>query len=467
MHRTTAWLPLLWATAAFAQSSPGASTAGTPAAPQTPVPAPSNVAAGPTDSDLLGSIGGVRPALAAHGITLALTDNTDLLTNPVGGVRQAAVLQGVGEGTLTIDTDAALGLKGGTIYLSAFGIYGRGLSANGVGNLLTVTNLEADRALRLFEAWYEQTFAGGAVSVRVGQQAADLTFLVDDYAGVFLNSLYGFPANGALNLPGAGPAFPLGAPAVRLRVAPDARTTLLLAVFDGNPAPDRPGDPQALDPSGTYFGLDEGTLVFGEAQRTVGNKESGLGGTYKVGFWYHSSSFPDQRLDTAGRSLAAPNSTGVPRGRRRDWAIYAMMDQLIWRPDPNSDAGIGVFLRVSGDPGDRNLVNVFADGGLSWKAPLPGRPNDTLGIGVGWARISDTARALDADTAFYTGKPTPRRTSETVLEATYQATVRPWLQLQPDFQYVFNPGGGILNPVRPGKLIGDAAVIGVRTSITF
>jgi porin len=43
----------------------------------------------------------------------------------------------------------------------------------------------------------------------------------------------------------------------------------------------------------------------------------------------------------------------------------------------------------------------------------------------------------------------------------------PWLQLQPDFQYLFNPAGGILNPNPPRRRLGDAAVLGLHTMITF
>ena len=53
---------------------------------------------------------------------------------------------------------------------------------------------------------------------------------------------------------------------------------------------------------------------------------------------------------------------------------------------------------------------------------------------------------LDRDTGFYTGAFHPVRSGETFVEATYQYQLTPWCQIQPDFQYVFNPGGGIANP---------------------
>jgi porin len=39
------------------------------------------------------------------------------------------------------------------------------------------------------------------------------------------------------------------------------------------------------------------------------------------------------------------------------------------------------------------------------------------------------------------------------------------ISLQPDLQYIFNPGGGVLNP--DGSLRRNALVIGVRSSLNF
>ena len=75
---------------------------------------------------------------------------------------------------------------------------------------------------------------------------------------------------------------------------------------------------------------------------------------------------------------------------------------------------------------------------------------------------------FDKDTAFYNpGTFSPVRHNETVLEATYQYEVAPWWQVQPDIQYVFNPGGGIVNPYEPTQSVKNELVFGVRTNITF
>jgi porin len=59
------------------------------------------------------------------------------------------------------------------------------------------------------------------------------------------------------------------------------------------------------------------------------------------------------------------------------------------------------------------------------------------------------------------------RGSETMVEATYQYQLNPWLQLQPDVQYVWNPGAGVVNPNNPSRKIKNELIMGVRANITF
>src|SRR6516162_8261320 len=49
--------------------------------------------------------------------------------------------------------------------------------------------------------------------------------------------------------------------------------------------------------------------------------------------------------------------------------------------------------------------------------------------------------------------------AEMALEATYQAQINKWLSIQPDLQFIINPGGN--------EDLGNAVVIGGRISITF
>jgi porin len=152
-----------------------------------------------------------------------------------------------------------------------------------------------------------------------------------------------------------------------------------------------------------------------------------------------------------------------------NFSFYGVADQMIWQAGPEDPRSLNAFVRVMGGPSDRNLISFSVNAGLNLKAPLPNRDDDTFGVGFGVAKVSSGASGSDMDTNTFGTSPflVPVRGSETFLEITYQIQVTPWLQIQPDFQYIFNVGGGIPNPNNLAESIKNEAVFGFRTSITF
>ncbi len=439
-----------------------------PASPEQRQQAPS----GPTDQGpekgtgllqrdrLLGDLGGLRARLEDKGITFGLQEQAEVFGNPTGGVRQGTIFEGALLMSLAVDTEKLLSFPGGKLNVSAYQIHGRGLSANNLGNLNIISSIEAPASSRLFELWYEQSLANGKVTIRIGQQAADQEFITSQYGALFLGGGFGWPTLPAVDLPSGGPAYPLATPGVRLKVLPTEAVSVLAGVYNGDPSDNG---------AGTSFRLNKGVFAIGEVQYALngGENDTGLPGVYKIGGWYNSNNFADQRFGYDGLSLADPDGVGAPRLRRNSWSLYAVADQLVFREPGTRDQGVGLFARAMGAPGDRNLVNFFLNAGATYKGIVPGRVNDTLGLGIGFARISDTASKLDSDTIRLSGSVFPVRRSETALELTYQAVVAPWLTVQPDFQYVFNPGGSVPSPQAPARAVGDAAVLGLRTTIVF
>ena len=401
-------------------------------------------------ANLFGDLGGLRTRLADRGITFGLTETSEVFGNLSGGVRRGVIYEGLTQFGMGLDMEKLAGIAGGTFNITGYQIHGRGLSANYLGNNLhTVSSAEAVRGTLLFELWYEQVLFDKKLAIRVGQLAADQEFMSSQYAGLFLNHTFGWSSFPSTDLPSGGPSFPLATPGVRVRWTPRDGTALLVGVFNGDPAGPGAGSPQSRNPSGTAFRLRDGVFAIAELQYAVngGENAAGLPGTYKIGGWYNSQSFADQRRTASGQSLADPaalDPTG--RGRRGNFSLYAVADQLLYRAPGTKDQGLGAFLRLMGAPGDRNLVNFYVDAGLTYKGAIPGRENDTVGLGFGLARISDTAAKLDADTARFGGSAYPIRRHESVLELTYQAQIAPWWQLQPSAQYIFNPNGGVPNP---------------------
>jgi porin len=430
-------------------------------------------------ANLLGDMGGLRTFLDTHGIKLGLTEMSDVFGNVTGGIRRGADYEGLTTMSLTVDTDKSLHWSGGTFFASALQIHGRNFSADYLDNLQTVSGIEAERTTRLWELWYQQAFSGGKADVKLGQQSIDQEFIVSQYSALYLNTMMGWPMLPSADLYAGGPAYPLSSLGARFHAQPSESLTLLAGIFNDNPPGGPFNDDSQLrdgEATGTRFNLNTGALFIGEIQYAVNQSAAehkecnslicGLPGTYKLGGWYDTADFLDQRFDTAGPSLADPASSGDARMHRGNFSVYGVADQMVWR-QPNGPRSVGIFVRLMAAPADRNLIDFSLNAGVNIKAPLPGRDDDTFGIGYGLAHVSGNASDLDRDTAFFSGTAYPIRSAEHFIEVTYQIQLAPWWQLQPDFQYVFNPGGGILNPLNPAQRIRDEAVFGVRTNITL
>jgi len=414
---------------------------------------------------------GPRADLAKSGVTFCLHYIGEILGNPTGGVHRGAIYEGRLEMALNLDLEKLVGWSGATIHANAYQIHGRGLSANNLGNIMTVSNTEAERTTRLFDLWLQQTLWEDLVSIRVGQLGVDDEFITSQYGSLFVNSTFGWPGIAAADLPSGGPAYPLSTPGLRVKVQPTEQWSFMAAVFNGDPAGPGPGTPQSRDASGTAFRVNNDAFIIAEAAYSLNQEKdaTGLPGTYKLGGWYHTGRFADQRFDSAGLSLANPGSTGVPAQHRGDYSVYAAIDQMVWREPKTKDEGLGLFLRIAGSPSDRNLVDFYIDGGLNYKGLIPDRGDDVLGLGVAYARIGDAATGLDRDTRLFSGTSRPVRDHEMAVELTYRAQVTPWWTVQPDLQFILHPGGHVPDPTDPTGLrpIRDAVLLGVRTAIAF
>ena len=95
------------------------------------------------NQNLLGDMGGLRPALSNHGITLTILENIETFGNLSGGVQQGFEADGLTTVTLQMDTEKAFGLKGGTFNVSGLQYWGGNLTVNNLLVLQTLTDIEA------------------------------------------------------------------------------------------------------------------------------------------------------------------------------------------------------------------------------------------------------------------------------------------------------------------------------------
>ena len=421
-----------------------------------------------TGLPMLADPGGLRAALWERGVKYQLNYLGDLLRNQSGGVRPGTAYSSRLELVVDADLEKAVGWSGAAFHANAYQINGSGPSRSYVGNLMAVSNVEALPSTRLYEAWVEQKFADGKIALRGGQLGADTEFVVSTYASLLINGTFGWPAITGTDLPSGGPAYPLATPAVRLGFYPTDKVSLLVGLFNGDPAGSGNPNPQVANRHGLNFRVQDPAFVISEVQVKYGDDKSptGLSGTAKLGAWTHFGRFADQRYDAAGLSLASP-AAGPALMRQGDYGVYGVVDQQVYRLADDPAKGVGLFARVAGAPGDRNLVDFYADAGVLATGMIPGRPDDALSVGVAYARISRAAAGLDQDMIAYTGSIGPVRSYEGLLEATYSAQIVPGWTLQPNVQFVFHPGGGAPDPFNPARSLRNAAIFGVRTTIKF
>ncbi|TQL16613.1 OprB family porin [Zymomonas mobilis] len=434
-----------------------------------------------TSGNLLGDMGGIRTWLYKYGITFDLEEYDELWGNVSGGTSGKPAYEAVTAPTVRIDLEKLIGLKGGLFNVSALQTRGRSISQEQLSVYNPVSGFEADRSTRLFELWYQQSFFHDKLDIKIGQQDLDTEFLISDYGALYLNANFGWPMAPSVNLYGGGPAWPLASPAIRFRYRPNNQLTVLFAAADDNPSGHsfyNTADPtnQSVHSNGANFNMSGGAFLIAELQYAINpqpedmsnlTENPGLPGIYRLGGFYDTGRFPDQRYDTNGNLLASPDSTGNPRMHRGNWMIYGIIDQMIWRPSLNSPTSLGVFVRPTGNMGDRNLVSFAIDAGFNLKAPFKGRNNDTVGIAWGMGRTSSRQRAYDRDLRYFNaGTYQPIAGTEHHIELTYQAQITPWMVLQPDLQYIVHPSGGVLN-ANTGKQVGNEVVFGLHSNISF
>ena len=429
-------------------------------------------------SALLGDLWGLRTGLSRFGVALSVQETSEILGNPTGGTRRGADYDGLTQVVAQLDTQRAFRHHGGLFDVSMLDIHGRNLSARDLQSLQTASGIEADDGARLWELWYDQKFLDeDRLDIKIGQQSLDQEFMVSTNAAYFVNTMMGWPMLPSADMPAGGPAYPLSALGVRVGARPVNGVSLLAGVFNGDPVRHDDGtDPQIQNRHGTGFPLDGGQLYIAEAQFSypaagsmeIPGQAKPLGWTYRIGGWYNTHEFADQRYDTLGLSLADPASSGIAAPHHGDWAWYAVADRLAWVDDAYPDRNISVFARLMGTPlQDRNPIDASLNAGIVFHSPVHNRPADTLGAGFGIAHLSHALNRLDADSVALTGQPRPLRTSEAFVEVTYQYQWKPWCQFQPDVQFVANPGGGLPLNDGTGQRIPNELVLGLRAIISL
>lgn len=337
--------------------------------------------------------------------------NVDVVSNVAGGGGRRAVELDKEQVDIDLDLDGVADRDDRMIaHLSVMNVSG-GMPNLTAGTLQGINNIEAaSHRLRLYEAWIEQPFAEGRLSVRAGLYDLNSEFYATESAATLLNP--GFGIGSELAATGsAGPAiFPSTALAGRLNVRPTLNSYVRVAVV--NAAAGTLGDRGGVN---TRF--DEGVLTIAEL---------GYAGDshFAVGVWRYSRG-QDHLLEL--------DDVGDPR-RRAGQGLYLMAERRLLG-EPDGARMVTGFVRAGVSDGRTSPFRGSAQAGVLVERVFAGREDSLLSLGVNVGVLGGAYRDV------LRAGGTPAAAAETQLEITYADNLLPNLQVQPDLQYTFNPGG--------------------------
>jgi porin len=431
------------------------------------IPAPSAFTRWAKQDYLLGDWDGWRSELSRHGADFEFFYIGSVPNNLTGGLRSGSIYQGLLLATLDLDSEKLLGYAGGKFHASGLWLHGsEGFSANYAGDLNRVNLLDLDKTFRLGELWYQQKFFQDQLSLKVGELAIDSDFLVPEYftgSGQFslLNQTFFFPTlpYNVFDPPGFPktghglPSTPLAAPGAVMRWSPTEKLYLQAGIYSGTP--DRTD-------SGTRFQISQpaGALNYLEFgwRRNPGTNNSGLGGTYKLGAYYHTSDFSDAYDGVFYAAGLAPGT----RQHSGTYGVYFVAEQQLFlehgKTDPAQQGLVG-FFRAMGAPSNRSLTQLEVDGGFVYRGLIPTRDWDTLSLAVSYLQFSDDIRRAQRDINALAPGSFSVVDYEGVIELSYKIQATAWWTIQPSLQYVCHPSGSSATP--------NATALILQTTLRF
>lgn len=360
--------------------------------------------------NLTGDWWGARDALQHRGIIPAVSFLQAASENFAGGIRTNRIDWRYRlDVSLTLHTARLFGWNGGTAFVDFMAHGGENPALNLVGSAQAISAIDQNPATRLDQLWYRQQFSSAHCWFKLGR--IDTTYDFDDIrdAQPFLNGSFGFTPTIFVF-----PSYPFSAWGGEACWKPWKHLHLKAGLFDGNTDNTLPAvasaDANAVE---NPYGL----MAIGQQSTFWHFGRPHLGGTAVLGEWYHTGTF----------------QTYAGTYQQDAHGFYIYLDQTLWKAThPRGPASrIGAFIQYGWANGKLTEIDSNLLGGLRWRGPIPGRPDDNLGFGASWAHLSRQAQ-------------TPYN-SECIVEGFYSIQVTPWLNVQPDVQYVIHPSGTYAN----------------------
>ncbi len=373
---------------------------------------------------LTGNWFGWRERLSDFGLQMAFTYTADILGNATGGMnRKVRYFHNIGLDFL-LDLDKLVRIPGAHFHLAVSQRTGNSLSDEDIGNVFNVAEVCCGPQTEVVTVAWEQQLFDDRLGIRAGHLSMGDDFATSSLYWQYVTSgIDGNPGSLVFNVPFTEyPDATLGA---RIHGKPVEHLSMQVGVYNDD-----------LDQNASHGGnfavnFSDGVMILAEVSYhdRLGDVSQALPGHFTLGGFYHTGRF---------RKLDAPTSSDLPSDNvYGNGGIYGAVDQMVWRfggaPDPR---GVLPFVSVVGAPNaDVSVFPFFFDSGVVMRGPIAARPYDDIVFGILYGQFSNVLREGQRAAG-----QSPQH-FEMVLELSYIWQITPWLQLEPDIQYVIEPGG--------------------------
>jgi porin len=411
---------------------------------------------------LTGDWWGVRNFLDDSGVELSASYTNNIAGNPVGGMTQSFAYADNFSFGMQLDFEKLIKWQGLTLTVSALDRNGSNLSARNIGNQFTVQQVYGTETVVFYALVLEQRLLEDKLGIKLGRFSTG-----DDFASSPLYWLYmnnGIDGNPqALPVNTAFTSYPASVWGARLRVDPSPEWFAMGGIYQAtslNLYRDHGLDwsmnnsdgvlmigqvgwtPEFFKkPAAAAKPSDGKSLAEGKTVRPVSPDAGmqGLPGHYWFGAYYSPWQFAQ-----FGSTETASNSYG----------FYWHADQMVWQEEPGSDQGLTLWSAFVLSP-QQNISKLpfQVNSGIVYKGLAPTRDHDITMLGFVYGNFSDDY----ADTVAATGAGSP--SYEIALEAGYRFQITKFAYVQPNVQWIINPGG-------TGN-IPNALVLGAQMNVTF
>jgi len=419
-----------------------------------------------TQDYLLGTWGGLRSMLSSNGVDFEFFYIASNPHNISGGIKTGGAYEGALLMLLDLDSERLAHYAGGHLHVGGVWLHGNDhFSDEHIGDFNKVNLIDFPNAARLWELWYEQQFWNNKLSLKIGQMAVDQDFLMAEFYNSLasinlLNQTFFYPtlAFNVYNIPPTpGPlhalaSSPYGAPGARLKWNVTPRFYLQAGAYDGYPDPD----------TGTQFKFNgsEGALIYAEAgwRMNQEKEDAGLPGNLKLGAFYHTGDFPDNKsLFSNPMAFFDPSSAAGVSFHPNTYGGYFLADCTLFlekgKDDPAHQGLVG-FFRLTGAPPDRSLTQFGVDGGFGYKGLIPTRDWDPIALAVSYLQMSDDIRdGQKMANSVVPGTYPKLADYEGAIELNYKAQMTAWWTMHLSIQRVLHPGGRVYSfaPIGQGR----------------